>query len=107
MLCTSKAAVLGPFRGGLDRFGTGCQRNGAGVITCGMALTLVVNRGLRRGVATLPDMETYHVLAGGTVLWLLASAGATDSHLPVVLTAGLTAGALLLNRMVRSRGEKL
>jgi hypothetical protein len=72
-----------------------------------MALTLVVNRDLRRGVATLPDMVTYHVLAAGTVLWLLASAGTTDSHLPAVLTASLTAGALLLNRMVRSRREKL
>jgi len=104
---TSKAAVPGHFRDGLDRFGTSCQRNGAGVITCGMALTLVVNRERRQGVATLPDMVTYHVLAAGTVLWLLASAGTTDSHLPTVLTASLTVGALLLNRMVRSRREKL
>jgi hypothetical protein len=72
-----------------------------------MALTLVVNRDVRSDVATLPDMGTYHVLAAGTVLWLLASAGTTDSHLPTVLTASLTAGALLLNRMVRSRREKL
>jgi hypothetical protein len=107
MHSTNKAAVVTAFSRGLDRFGTGCQRNGAGVITCGMALTLVVNRDPRRGVATLPDMVTYHVLAAGTVLWLLASAGTTDSHLPTVLTASLTAGALLLNRMVRSRREKL
>jgi hypothetical protein len=72
-----------------------------------MALTLVVNRGVRSDVATLPDMGTYHVLAAGTVLWLLASAGTTDSHLPTVLTASLTVGALLLNRMIRSRREKL
>lgn len=72
-----------------------------------MALTLVVNRDVRSDVATLPDMVTYHVLAAGTVLWLLASAGTTNSHLPIVLTASLTAGALLLNRMVRSRREKL
>jgi hypothetical protein len=104
---TSKAAVVAAFSMGFARFGTGCQRNSAGVITCGMALTLVVNRDVRPGVATLPDMVTYHVLAAGTVLWLLASAGTTDSHLPTVLTASLTAGALLLNRMVRSRREKL
>jgi hypothetical protein len=72
-----------------------------------MALTLVVHGAQPQGVATLRDMETYHVLAAGTVLWMLASAGTTDSHLPTVLTASLTAGALLLNRMVRSRGEKL
>jgi fibrillarin-like rRNA methylase len=72
-----------------------------------MALTLVVNRGVRSDVATLPDMVTYHVLAAGTVLWLLASAGTTDSHLPAILTASLTVGALLLNRMIRSRREKL
>ena len=57
-------------------------------------------------IATLPDMGIYHVLAAGTVFWLLASAGATDSHLPVVLTATLTAGALLLSRVVRRRNAK-
>jgi hypothetical protein len=91
---------------GFDRFGTDCPRKCAGVITSGMPLTLVVHGACAEGVATLADMGTYHVLAGGTVLWLLASAGATDSHLPVVLTASLTAGALLLIRMVRRRGPK-
>jgi hypothetical protein len=52
-------------------------------------------------------METYHVLAAGTVLWMLASAGATDSHFPAILTATLTAAALLLTRVVRRRKEKL
>jgi hypothetical protein len=51
-------------------------------------------------------MGIYHVLAAGTVLWLLASAGSTDSHLPAVLTASLTAGALLIHRVVRGRREK-
>jgi hypothetical protein len=51
-------------------------------------------------------MATYHVFAAGTILWLLASAGATDSHLPVVVTVSLTAGALLLIRMVRNGQEK-
>jgi hypothetical protein len=72
-----------------------------------MPLTLVVHGVRDQRVATLPDMETYHVLAAGTVLWMLASAGATDSHLPAVLTATLTVGALLLSRMVRRRREKL
>jgi hypothetical protein len=72
-----------------------------------MPLTLVVHGVPDRRVATLPDMETYHVLAAGTVLWLLASAGATDSHLPALLTASLTLGALLLSRMVRRRREKI
>jgi hypothetical protein len=40
---TSKAAVVAAFQWVLTRFGTGCQRNGAGVITCGIALTLVVH----------------------------------------------------------------
>lgn len=71
-----------------------------------MPVTLVVHGTCAEGVATLPDMGTYHVLAGGTVLWLLASAGATDSRLPLVLTASLTVGALLLVRMVRRRGPK-
>jgi hypothetical protein len=52
-------------------------------------------------------METYNVLATGTVLWLLASAGSTDSHLPVVLTATLTGGLLLFSRILRRRREKL
>jgi hypothetical protein len=51
-------------------------------------------------------MATYHILAAGTVLWLLASAGGADSQLPLVLTVSLTAGALLLIRMVRSAREK-
>jgi hypothetical protein len=72
-----------------------------------MPLTLVVHGVRDQRVATLRDMETYHVLAAGTVLWLLASAGATDSRLPAVLTASLTVGALLLCRMVRRRREKL
>ena len=62
--------------------------------------------GCNRRIATLPDMGIYHVLAAGTVLWLLASAGGTDSHLPAVLTASLTVGALLINRVVRRRREK-
>ena len=72
-----------------------------------MPLPLEEDRVRRYTVARLPDMETYHVLAAGTVLWLLASAGATDSHLPAVLTASLTVGALFLSYMVRSRREKL
>jgi hypothetical protein len=78
-----------------------------GVITGGMPLTRLVHQGSDGRVATLPDMETYHVLASGTVLWLLASAGATDSHLPAVLIATLTAAALLLTYVVRRRKEKL
>ena len=62
--------------------------------------------GLRGEHCYAPGMATYHVLAAGTVLWLLASAGATDSQLPVILTASLTAAALLLSHMVRSRREK-
>jgi hypothetical protein len=89
-----------------DHFGTGCLGNSAGVITCGMPLTMLVHVAGNSVVATLRDMVTYNVLAAGTVLWLLASAGATDSHLPVVLTASLTAGALLLSHTVRSRREK-
>lgn len=81
-------------------------RKTGGVITCDMPLTPAVNELSKAGVATLHGMATYHVLAAGTVLWLLASAGGTDSHLPVVLTASLTAGFLLLNRVVRSRREK-
>jgi hypothetical protein len=72
-----------------------------------MPLTQVVHQASAVWVATLTDMETYHVLAAGTVLWMLASAGATDSHLPTVLTATLTAAALLLTRVVRRRKEKL
>jgi hypothetical protein len=87
-------------------FWNGILRKTRRVITCDMLLTLVVHQGCGADVATLHCMATYHVLAAGTVLWLLASAGATDSHLPVVLTASLTAGALLLNRVVRSRQEK-
>ena len=98
---------LAPFRSFLARFGTGCRKKGASVITCDMPLTLVVHGVPHRPIATLPDMETYHVLAAGTVLWMLASAGATDSHLPTILTASLTVGALLLSRVVRRRGEKL
>ena len=71
-----------------------------------MALPPAVDEVSKAGVATLLGMATYHVLAAGTVLWLLASAGGTDSHLPAILTASLTAGLLLLNRMVRSRREK-
>jgi hypothetical protein len=78
-----------------------------GVITGGMPLTRLVHRASTGLVATLSHMETYHVLAAGTVLWLLASAGATDSHLPAVLTATLTAAALLLTHVVRRRKEKL
>ncbi len=78
----------------------------AGVITGGMPLTLVVHGGCNHCIATLADMGIYHVLAAGTVLWLLASAGATDSHVPAILTASLTVAALLLNRVVRSRREK-
>ena len=52
-------------------------------------------------------METYHVLATGTVLWLLASAGEPNSHLPVILAATLTGGALIISRMVRVRRGKL
>lgn len=72
-----------------------------------MSLTLVVNQVCLCTIATLPDMAIYHVLATGTVLWLLASAGATDSHIPTVLTVSLTAGALLFTYMVRRRREKL
>ena len=57
-------------------------------------------------IATLPVMETYHVIASGTVLWLLASAGSTNPHLPLILAASLTVGALLLSRAMRSRREK-
>ena len=97
---TSKAAVW-------TRFGTDFPGNSAGVITGGMPLTRVVHRAYDGSVATLPDMGTYHVLVSGTVLWLLASSGTTDSHLPLVLTATLTAAALLLTRVVRRRKEKL
>ena len=51
-------------------------------------------------------METYHVLASGTVLCLLASGGATDSHLPVILAASLTAGALLVSHLLQRRRQK-
>jgi hypothetical protein len=51
-------------------------------------------------------MGTYSILAAGTVLWLLASAGSTDSHLPVVLAATLTGGLLVFSRILRRR-EKL
>jgi len=51
-------------------------------------------------------METYHVLASGTVLWLLASGGATNSHLPLILAASLTAAALVGSHLLRSRREK-
>ena len=88
------------------RFGTDFNGNSAGVITGGMPLTRVVHRACVGWVATLPDMGTYHVLASGTVLWLLASSGATDSHLPLLLTATLTGAALLLTRIVRRRKEK-
>ena len=88
------------------RFGTVHPQNERGVITCGMPLPLVVDRAGDRFVATLPNMGTYHILAAGTVLWLLVSTGGTDSHLPAVLTASLTVGALFLCQMVRSRGEK-
>lgn len=71
-----------------------------------MSLPPVEDQASGRIVATLPDMGTYHILAAGTVLWLLASTGGTDSHLPTVLTASLTVGALFLCQMVRSRGEK-
>ncbi len=91
----------------LDRFGTGRQAKTKGAITGGMPLTRLVHRASTVLVATLRHMETYHVLAAGTVLWLLASAGATDSHLPAVLTATLTAAALLVTRVVRRRKEKL
>lgn len=57
-------------------------------------------------VVTLAGMETYHVLASGTVLWLLASGGSSDSHLPLILTASLTAGALLGNHLLRAGREK-
>ena len=104
---TSKDAAAGSFSIAFDPFRNGCRKKGASVITCDMPLTLVVHGVPHRPIATLPDMETYHVLAAGTVLWMLASAGATDSHLPAVLIATLTVGALLLSRMVRRRREKL
>jgi hypothetical protein len=71
-----------------------------------MPLTLVVHGARSHRVATLGDMGIYHVFGAGTVLWLLASAGATDSHLPLALTASLTVGALLISRVVRSRRAK-
>jgi hypothetical protein len=52
-------------------------------------------------------METYNVLAAGTVLWLLASTGSPDSQLPLVLTATLTGGLLVFIRILRRRREKL
>ena len=95
-------------RGGrLAHFGTVLPQMRWSVITCGMPLPLVVHQVCPRTIATLPDMASYHVLATGTVLWLLASAGGTDSHLPTVLTVSLTAGALLFSYMVRRRREKL
>jgi len=99
-MCRTRKAAL------WTRFGTDFHGNSAGVITGGMPLTRVVHRAHGGSVATLPDMGTYHVLASGTVLWLLASSGATDSHLPLLLTATLTAAALLLTRVVRRRKEK-
>lgn len=87
----------------LDPFRNKRPAKRASVITSGTPLPLVLHGAIPRGVATLRDMGTYHVLAAGTVLWLLASAGAPDSHLPAVLTASLTVGALLVSRMVRSR----
>ena len=86
-----------------DPFRNNRPAKSASVITSGTPLPLVLHGASPRGVATLPDMGTYHVLAAGTVLWLLASAGAPDSQLPAVLTASLTVGALLVSRMVRSR----
>jgi hypothetical protein len=90
----------------LDPFRNRMPGKSASVITGGMPLTLVVHGACKDRVATLPDMGIYHVLAAGTVFWLLASAGDTDSHLPVVLTATLTAVALLLSRMVRRGSTK-
>jgi hypothetical protein len=53
-------------------------------------------------------METYHVLASGTVLWLLASGGGSaNSHVPLILAATLTAGALVGSHLLRSRRQKL
>jgi hypothetical protein len=63
--------------------------------------------GLRLLRCYAPGMETYHVLAAGTVLWLLASAGSTDSHLPAILTASLTGALLLFSRILRRRRQKL
>src|ERR1700761_4187226 len=94
---------LAPFRSFLARFGTGCRKKGASVITCDMPLTLVVHGVPHRPVATLPDMETYHVFAACPVLWMRVSEGATDSLLPTVLSASLTVGALLLSRVVPRR----
>ena len=91
----------------LDPFRNKRTPKRASVITSGTPLPLVLHGACPWGVATLRDMGTYHVLAAGTVLWLLASAGAPDSHLPAVLTASLTVGALLVSRMVRSRRGSL
>ena len=91
----------------LDPFRNKRTPKRASVITSGTPLPLVLHGAIPRGVATLTAMGTYHVLAAGTVLWLLASAGAPDSHLPAVLTASLTVGALLVSRMVRSRRGSL
>src|ERR1700738_2683345 len=55
--------------------------------------------GLSRSRCYAPPMATYNVLAAGTVLWLLASAGSTDSQLPLVLTATLTGGLLVFIRI--------
>jgi hypothetical protein len=63
--------------------------------------------GFGRSRCYAPPMETYNVLAAGTVLWLLASTGSTDSHLPLVLTATLTGGLLVFSRILRRRREKL
>jgi hypothetical protein len=71
-----------------------------------MAVTPPFDRRAAGPVATLGGMETYHVLASGTVLWLLASGGGSNSHLPLILAATLTAGALLGSHWLRGRREK-
>jgi hypothetical protein len=76
-------------------------------ITSGIRITRPVDGRPCQPVDTLAGMETYHVLASGTVLWLLASGGATDSHLPLILAASLTAGALVGSRLLRGWREKL
>ena len=76
------------------------------VITSGMPLTLVVHRVSGVSIATLPAWQPIMFLLLVRYSGCSLQRALRTHSFPSSLTASLTAGALLLSHMVRSRREK-